>query len=102
MGAAPLIADSSALVAILNGEPEEAQFSAAPARYDTKVSAATLLEAAIVLRPTRHRLLDKLPADAEVTVVPFDSAQATVARDAYARFGTKSGFESTPTSTPAI
>ncbi len=44
-----MIADSSALVAILHGEPEEEQFKEAIARHDTKVSAVTALEAAIVL-----------------------------------------------------
>ena len=86
-----MIADSSVLVAILYGEAEQAEFEAALARHETKVSAVTALEAAIVLKPRRHRLLDELLEDAEITVVPFDVAQARVAREAYARFGKRSG-----------
>ena len=91
MGAAPLIADSSALVAILNGEPEDDQFKAAMARHPTKISATTVLEIAIVIREPRYQLLDALLADTEIAVVPFDTAQARAAREAYARFGKKSG-----------
>ena len=86
-----MIADSSALVAILHGEPEEEQFKEAIARHDTKVSAVTALEAAIVLQPPRHRMLDELLGDAEISVVPFDATQARIAREAYARFGKGSG-----------
>jgi len=86
-----VIADSSALVAILHGEPEEEQFKEAIARHDTKVSAVTALEAAIVLQPPRHRMLDELLGDAEISVVPFDATQARIAREAYARFGKGSG-----------
>jgi ribonuclease VapC len=82
-----VIADSSAIVAILNGEPEEDQFKAAIAREDTRISAATALEIAIVIKARRHQLLDELLDDTEITVVPFDAAQARVAREAYARFG---------------
>lgn len=82
-----MIADSSAIVAILNGEPEEDQFKAAIAREDTRISAATALEIAIVIKARRHQLLDELLEDTEITVVPFDAAQARVAREAYARFG---------------
>ncbi len=91
MGAAPLIVDSSALVAILNGDPEEDQFKAMIARHPTKISATTALEIAIVIRERRHQILDALLQDTEITVVPFDAAQATAAREAYARFGKKSG-----------
>ena len=86
-----MIADSSALVAILHGEPEEEEFKEAIARHDTKVSAVTALEAAIVLQPPRHRMLDELLGDAEISVVPFDATQARIAREAYARFGKGSG-----------
>ena len=86
-----MIVDSSALVAILNGEPEEDQFKAVIARHPTKISAATALETAIVIRERRHQLLDALLQDTEISVVPFDAAQARAAREAYARFGKKSG-----------
>jgi ribonuclease VapC len=91
VGAAPLIVDSSALVAILNGEPEEDPFKALIARHHTRISAATALETAIVVRERRHQLLDALLQDTEISVVPFDAAQARAAREAYARFGKKSG-----------
>ncbi len=86
-----MIADSSALVAILNGEPEEDEFKAAIATHPTRISATTVLEIAIVIREPRYQLLDVLLEDTEIAVVPFDGAQARVAREAYARFGKKSG-----------
>jgi ribonuclease VapC len=86
-----VIVDSSALVAIMIGEPEEDEFKATLAHHPTRVSAVTVFETAIVLGESRHRLLDALVADAELSVVAFDAAQARLAREAYARFGKGTG-----------
>ena len=91
MGVAALIADSSALVAVLKDEPERAEFLAAISREVTRVSAATVLETAIVVRSSRYDDLDELLDDADITVVGFDLAQVRIAREAYARYGKKSG-----------
>ncbi len=91
MGAAPLIADSSAIVAILKDEPEAADLMAVISREVTKVSAASMLESAMVIKPSRFIDLDQLLEDAEITVVPFDRDQAKIARDAFAQYGKRSG-----------
>ncbi|UJH71580.1 type II toxin-antitoxin system VapC family toxin [Ornithinimicrobium sp. INDO-MA30-4] len=60
-----------------------------------KVSAATLLEASIVLgqRVPVHlrRQLDDLVRGASIAVVPFNEEQYTIARQAYIDFGKGSG-----------
>jgi len=86
-----LIADSSAIVAILKDEPEAAEFMAVISREVTRVSAASMLESAMVIKPSRFIDLDQLLEDAEITVVPFDGDQAKIARDAFAQFGKMSG-----------
>jgi ribonuclease VapC len=91
VGNAEVIVDSSALVAILRREPDRAAFEHAIAHAVCKVSAVTALETAIVVQPGRHEDVDRLLDDAQIEVVAFDSAQAKVARAAYARFGKKSG-----------
>ena len=91
-----MIVDTSALVAILTGEEEgpvlldaliEAQIS--------KISAGTLLEAAIVLDsrsvPEQRRRLDDLLRLAAIEVVAFDEKQAAIARAAHQDFGRGSG-----------
>lgn len=87
-----MIVDTSVLVAVLRDEPEAADLlrlmqSHAPVR----VSAATLVEAAVVLGETRHGDLDDLLHGLEAVVEPFDLEQASVARSGYARYGKGSG-----------
>ncbi|MBV6488028.1 MAG: Ribonuclease VapC28 [Pseudorhodoplanes sp.] len=87
-----MVIDTSALIAILRGEPEEAAFLrailAAPRRM---ISAMTKLEASTVAvgagDPAGADDLDELLAELQVTVVPFDDCQADVAREAFVRFG---------------
>jgi ribonuclease VapC len=86
-----VIVDSSALVAILKAEPDRALYAAAITREITRVSASSALETAIVVEKDRFEELDALLADAEISVVPFDAAQARIAREAYAEYGKKSG-----------
>lgn len=93
-----MIVDTSALVAILLGEANSDVFlEGLVASNAAKISAATLVEAGIVLdsRASRQqrRRLDDLPTAAEVEVVPFDENQAQLARQAYADFGKGSGHQ---------
>jgi ribonuclease VapC len=87
-----MVIDTSALVCILQGEPEGRSFNeaieAAPSR---SMSAATFVEVSIVLE-ARHgaagvRELDAFLERAEIGLVEFDLDQARLARDAFRRFG---------------
>ena len=87
-----MVIDTSALIAILADEPERRGFNerieADPKR---RVSAATVLEASIVLE-TRSgeiagRELDLLLHRAKVEVVPVDADQIEIARAAFRRYG---------------
>jgi ribonuclease VapC len=87
-----MVIDSSALIAILHKEPEATAFvdaiRSAPMRL---LSAVTKLEAGLVMIG-RFGLaggdaLDALLTNLAVTIVPFDDHHATIARDAFARYG---------------
>ena len=87
-----MVLDTSALVAMLFGEPERDRFIAVLAdAADPLISSATLLEASIVLQAKTGADgvadLDDLLAAAAVRCVALDSAQASLARDAFARYG---------------
>jgi ribonuclease VapC len=87
-----MVLDTSALLAVLMGEPERDSFIALLAAADDAViSAATLVEASIVMRAKTGAKgesdLDELLAAAAVRCVAVDAAQAIVAREAYERFG---------------
>ena len=87
-----MVLDTSALLAVLLGEPERDRFIAALAdTEDPLISAATLVESSIVMRAKTGdggvADLDDLLAAAAVRSVAVDSAQAHLARDAFARFG---------------
>lgn len=87
-----MIIDTSALVAILEREPEGARFRELLRGADSvSISAGTMLEAAIVLDsrdPTKtSRLLDALVEALGVQIVPVDEQQVRVARAAYRDFG---------------
>ena len=91
-----MIVDSSALVAILRGEPEQATFVAAIARAGgARLSAASYLETAIVIDrardPVTSRALDPFLAVNDIIVEAVTSAQARIAREAYRDFGKGSG-----------
>lgn len=87
-----MVLDTSALIAILLGEPSSPGLIAALDKATTrKISAASVVEASLVLL-ARHgeagdvqldRLIQKLGAD----IVPVDSEQVIAARDAALRFG---------------
>ena len=87
-----MVLDTSALLALLLDEPEADVFRMALEEDDTRlVSAATLLETAIVIEARKGdgggRELDLLLHRAEMTVVAPDADQVAIARRAYRRFG---------------
>ena len=92
-----MIIDTSAVVAVLKEEPEAERFereltaSSGPKR----MSAASYLEAAIVVDANRNpllsRRLDDLIVQTEIVVEPVDREQAEIARAAYRDFGKGSG-----------
>lgn len=87
-----MVIDTSALAAILLGEPEQDRFvQLLGGADDPLISAATLLEASIVMLAKTGEDgvgdLDDLLASAAVRRVAVDSSQAELARDAFRRFG---------------
>ena len=87
-----MVIDSSALVAIIAGEPERRVFveliNLAGVRL---VAAPTLLETSMVLLGREGEMAVRAVRDfcteARVEVVPFDQAQLELAIDAFRRFG---------------
>ncbi|HXV65241.1 MAG TPA: type II toxin-antitoxin system VapC family toxin [Vicinamibacteria bacterium] len=87
-----MVLDTSALLALLLDEPEAEDFRAAVEDDPTRlVSAATLLETAIVIEARKGdaggRELDLLIRTADITVVPVETDHVSEARRAYRRFG---------------
>ena len=87
-----MVLDTSALVALLLDEPEAEAFRAAVEEDTTRlVSAATLLETALVIEARKGepggRELDALIHKAEIVVVAADAEHVAEARRAYRRFG---------------
>jgi ribonuclease VapC len=87
-----MVVDTSALIAILNDEPERHEFIERIAAAETRlISAATVLEAGIVIEARRGehagRELDLLLHRAKFEVVPVDAEQVELARAAFRRFG---------------
>ncbi len=87
-----MVIDSSALLAVMQNEPERRQYLEAIEAADTRLmSAATFVEASIVLE-VRYgadglRDLDLFLGKAGVELVAVDSGQAHAARRAHSRFG---------------
>ena len=91
-----MIVDSSALVAILKREPEQAAFSALlETTPDVKLSAATYFETCIVIdsvrQPAMSRKLDDLIESSRIAIEPVTAEQARIARQAYRDYGKGSG-----------
>ena len=87
-----MVLDTSALLALLLDEPEAEEVRAAVEEDTTRlVSAATLLETALVIEARKGepggRELDLLIHKADVAVVPVDAEHVSEARRAYRRFG---------------
>ena len=92
-----MIVDTSALIAILRGESEARRYAEvlADAPGPKRLSAATYLEAAIVIdssrEPIASRRFDDLIREAELMVEPVTREQAEIARTAYRDYGKGSG-----------
>lgn len=91
-----MIADTSAIIAILKEEEDAADYVAALVDADTRrLSAASYLECGIVLDSQRDpiisRGLDEFIGEARLLIEPVTERQARLARQAYADFGKGSG-----------
>lgn len=87
-----MILDSSAVVAILRGEPESDDFRRLiQLAGAVAISAATLVEVSMVVGPERQAVLDRFLAAAGATIVPVDDEQAAVARRAAIAYRRGSG-----------
>lgn len=85
-----MILDSSALMAIVNGEPGADGILRAAASAECRMSVATWLEVSIVAdaRSTAHgQRLDRIIEALEVEIVPVSPRHGQVAREAYRRYG---------------
>lgn len=87
-----MVIDTSAILAILLGEPEAPAFVQAIATDPKRLlSAVSSLEAAIVIGSRKgsagSRELDLLIHAAEIVTVAFDADQGRLARGAYEKFG---------------
>ena len=87
-----MIVDTSALLAILFGEPDAGRYEEALASaVHPRMSAVALLEAAMVIESRggakAGQELDALLEKAAIELVPVTAEQADAARDAWRRFG---------------
>jgi len=87
-----MVIDTSALLAILQDEPERRAFNEAIEAADHRaISTATLVETSIVVEARYGaeglRDLDQLLSRAQIEVVPFDVEQAHAARRAFSLYG---------------
>ena len=86
-----IVVDSSALVAVVLGEPDAEVFRDVLGTGVIALSAASLTETRMVVESRAGmdatRDLDLLVADAEIDVVAYDSAHAEAAHAAWRRFG---------------
>lgn len=87
-----MVIDTSALLAILQNEPERRIFNEAIEASEVRsFSTASYVETSIVLE-SRYgaegvRDLDHLIARAQITLEPVDAEQALLARDAFRKYG---------------
>jgi ribonuclease VapC len=91
-----MIVDTSAIVAIVRGEPEAQSFSTTlHQKRPTSISAANYLEAGIVIDGGRDAVastrLDATMNKLGVEIEPVTEVQARIARQAYRDFGRGSG-----------
>jgi ribonuclease VapC len=86
-----MIVDSSALVAMMLSEPESQRIKAAIGNASCRLAAPTYLESSMVLTSRAGldaaRDLDMVITYLDIEVVPFTRSQASLARDAFHRFG---------------
>ena len=91
-----MIADTSALIAILRDEPEAPAFAQVIADADVRrISAVSFVEASAVIDanrdPIASRKFDELLREAEFVIESVTEGQARIAREAYRDFGRGSG-----------
>jgi ribonuclease VapC len=90
-----VVVDTSALIAILAGEPERQVFLDLLLKSEPVVSAATLIETLRIVQVQRGaaRLEDvhEVIASVEIAVMPVDEAQVHLAQEGMLRFGTGRG-----------
>jgi ribonuclease VapC len=91
-----MVVDTSALIAILNAEPEARAFAVKLAAASIcRISAATFVEAGVVARrdPTGacRQALEQLMVDYALRIEPVSARQARIALDAFDRFGKGTG-----------
>ena len=87
-----MVIDTSALIAILEHEPEERSFKDALSTAEVlRLSVANLVELSIVAErrrgPAGISAIDDFISSARIELVPVDLEQAFVARIAFSRFG---------------
>ena len=87
-----MIIDTSAVVAILAGEPDAADYAKLIEQDPTpRIGMPALLESSIVLTrwfgEAAEAALDAFVRESGAEVVPFDLPQLRAAQDAYRRFG---------------
>ena len=87
-----MIADTSALIAIIFGEPDAAVLlGTIREATNVRLSAANFVEASLVLMrrrtPNGQALLDYLVRDFEIEVVPVTREHALLARQAFQKYG---------------
>jgi ribonuclease VapC len=93
-----MIVDTSAIVAMLQLEPEATAFLKLLApRKDNKLSAGNYLECGIVIDKAKDAAasadLDALISTLSIEIVPVTREQAKIARQAYRDFGKRSGHK---------
>ena len=91
-----MIIDTSAIIAILRGEPEAPSHARAIADAPVRrVSAVSFVEFAVVIDASRDpiatRRFDDFIKEANIAIEPVTEIQARIARDAYRDFGRGSG-----------
>lgn len=87
-----MVIDTSALLAILQNEPERRLFNEAIESAEARsLSTASCVEASIILESRFGaegvRDLDHLIARAQIALEPVDAEQARLARDAFRKYG---------------
>ena len=93
-----MIVDSSAILAIIKGEPEGPAFAVALEEADVlRISAANFFETSILVdsyeSPTLAARFEELMQRAKIAIEPFTAEQARIARQAYRDYGKGSGHK---------
>jgi ribonuclease VapC len=87
-----MVTDTSALVAILQNEPERRKFNEAIEAAETRsMSTASFVETSMILESRFGadgvRDLDLFIAKAKISLLPVDEEQAHLARDGFRKYG---------------